>query len=270
VDIKHTQRPRSQLDMAELIRKDKMKAQYRLLLKIRKKLKVYNETLLQLAQLETLESPAKQDLTWLRNWLANKRIKSPHFLRRAELHTWCDMEGLGDLIVIHAPRDPFEQRVNNILISIREFFIGIFYRRRDKQDDVLQAPMDDETNDNSQSTLASNSSGKDHTAIEKKDEKKTNDDDKKSPMRIYRHVFPFTIAASMVAAFLAAIIPVVSILALYFIKNTLKRIFALMGFTVAFALAFKLLFSARTVEVFAATAAFVAVEVVFVGSPLKG
>jgi hypothetical protein len=60
---------------------------------------------------------------------------------------------------------------------------------------------------------------------------------------------------SFLAALLASMIPVLSILILYFIKNTLRRIYTLMGFTVLFALVLKLLTSAKTMDVFAVTAA---------------
>jgi hypothetical protein len=53
----------------------------------------------------------------------------------------------------------------------------------------------------------------------------------------------------------AASLPVVAVLILYFIKNTLKRIYVLIGLTVAFAISTKLLTSAKSIEIFAATAA---------------
>jgi len=62
-------------------------------------------------------------------------------------------------------------------------------------------------------------------------------------------------AASFIVALAGAILPVVSILALFFIKNTLKRIYTLMGLTVAFAIAVKALTSAKTTDIFAITAA---------------
>lgn len=62
-------------------------------------------------------------------------------------------------------------------------------------------------------------------------------------------------AASFLAALVGALFPVISILILFFIKKTLRRIFALMGLTIAFALAVKLLTGVKTADVFSITAA---------------
>jgi hypothetical protein len=58
-----------------------------------------------------------------------------------------------------------------------------------------------------------------------------------------------------VATIAAATLPVIAILILYFIKDTLRRIYVLIGLTVAFAVATKVLTSAKSIEIFAATAA---------------
>jgi len=60
---------------------------------------------------------------------------------------------------------------------------------------------------------------------------------------------------SLLAAMVASSIPVLSILGLYHIKKTERRIYALMGITIGFAVIFKALTSARTMDVFAVTAA---------------
>lgn len=63
----------------------------------------------------------------------------------------------------------------------------------------------------------------------------------------------------MVSSFLVAVVgalfPVISILILFFIKKTLKRIYVLMGLTIAFAFAVKVLTGMKTADVFALTAA---------------
>ena len=65
----------------------------------------------------------------------------------------------------------------------------------------------------------------------------------------------FSEISAFVATAMAAMLPVLSVLALYFIKSTLRRIYALIGFTVAFAAFTKLFTSANNLDVFAATAA---------------
>jgi hypothetical protein len=73
--------------------------------------------------------------------------------------------------------------------------------------------------------------------------------------RIYDKVRVLSMVTSALAAMVAAIIPVLSILGLFHIKKTERRIYALMGITIAFAIIFKAMTSAKTTDVFAVTAA---------------
>ncbi|CCD56991.1 hypothetical protein BofuT4_P142530.1 [Botrytis cinerea T4] len=73
-------------------------------------------------------------------------------------------------------------------------------------------------------------------------------------------------AAKVLTSVLASLFPGIVILALYLIDTTLKRIGAMLCFTTFFAFVLSYWTSAKTIEVFAATAGFVAVEVVFIGS----
>lgn len=63
------------------------------------------------------------------------------------------------------------------------------------------------------------------------------------------------VVPSFVAATLAAMLPSIAVLALFFIKNILYRIYVLMAITFVFALALKYLASAKSMDVFAITAA---------------
>ncbi|KAK5442569.1 hypothetical protein LTS15_010993 [Exophiala xenobiotica] len=65
---------------------------------------------------------------------------------------------------------------------------------------------------------------------------------------------------------LSALLPTVTILVLYFVHRMLVRIGLMIIFTVLFSLALSAFTEARKVDVFSATAAFAAVEVVFIGS----
>jgi len=215
---------------------------------------------LQLAQMETLESATKRNSTCLRDWLSNERRRSPRekngdpvFAWKSEELTWAEMDKLEDLIVIQAPRserDVFEQRVSRGMVSVYDFFKS--WRR----------PKDEDENDNEIASTDSSQPEESEKTTHKKKEKEA-----PSHLRIYHNTRFLAMITSFLAALVAAIIPVVSILVLYFLKKTLRRIYALMGLTIVFAIAFKALTSAKTTDVFAVTAAFVAVEVVFVGSP---
>jgi hypothetical protein len=67
---------------------------------------------------------------------------------------------------------------------------------------------------------------------------------------------------------IGAAMPIASIVALYFIETEGGRIGATAGFTILFALVLATCTNARRLEIAASTAAFAAVEVVFIGSDL--
>ncbi|KAF2661394.1 hypothetical protein K491DRAFT_710965 [Lophiostoma macrostomum CBS 122681] len=76
--------------------------------------------------------------------------------------------------------------------------------------------------------------------------------------------------ARILNTMLSALLPSLSVLALYLIHNPLVRLGAIVGFSAAFSLILTLFTKARPVEVFAATAAFASVQVVFVGGGTGG
>ena len=65
---------------------------------------------------------------------------------------------------------------------------------------------------------------------------------------------------------MSAIIPTVAILTLHFVHRMIHRIGLVIVFTTVFAITLALFTGAKKVEVFSATAAFAAVEVVYIGS----
>ncbi|KAI9375788.1 hypothetical protein BJX61DRAFT_539519 [Aspergillus egyptiacus] len=72
--------------------------------------------------------------------------------------------------------------------------------------------------------------------------------------------------SNTITAMLSSVFPTVAILILYLVDSMFARIGLIIGFTALFAFVLSMFTSTRRVEVFAATAAFAAVEVVFVGS----
>lgn len=83
--------------------------------------------------------------------------------------------------------------------------------------------------------------------------------------RIYDEKRIARVGDAIVATFSAAL-PTVAILVLYFVKSMLNRIGLVVVFTSVFAAALAIFTNAKRIEIFSATAAFAAVEVVFVGS----
>ncbi|KAI9685543.1 MAG: hypothetical protein M1822_004401 [Bathelium mastoideum] len=83
------------------------------------------------------------------------------------------------------------------------------------------------------------------------------------PMKLQR------VGDGIVAA-LSAILPTIAILVLYFVSKMIVRIGLIIVFTTVFAVSLALFTEAKKIEIFSATAAFAAVEVVFVGSTSVG
>lgn len=69
---------------------------------------------------------------------------------------------------------------------------------------------------------------------------------------------------------LSAVLPTLAILVLYFVKDMIQRIGLVILFTAVFAIAMAVFTGAKKIEIFSATAAFAAVEVVYIGSTASG
>jgi hypothetical protein len=74
-------------------------------------------------------------------------------------------------------------------------------------------------------------------------------------LHLYTKFYEVAMWPSLLAATLAAMVPVATILGLFHIKHVSTRIYALMAITCVLALGLKLLTSAKTTDVFAITAA---------------
>jgi uncharacterized Tic20 family protein len=72
--------------------------------------------------------------------------------------------------------------------------------------------------------------------------------------------------SSVAATVISSVFPVVGVIILFFVKNLLARIGIIAGLTAVFSLCLAVMTEARKVEIFAATAAFSAVLVVFLGA----
>jgi len=72
------------------------------------------------------------------------------------------------------------------------------------------------------------------------------------------------------ASFLAAVLILVPVVILHFVDSSSIRLLLIVIFSLAFTFCIAFLTDARTSEVFAAAAGFVAVQVVYVGSALNG
>lgn len=71
---------------------------------------------------------------------------------------------------------------------------------------------------------------------------------------------------NVLTAALSASLPTIAILVLYFVEDMIHRIGLIIVFTTVFYVVFAMFTGAKKAEVFAATAAFASVEVVYIGS----
>ena len=78
----------------------------------------------------------------------------------------------------------------------------------------------------------------------------------------------WTAAGDQISSFLAAVLILAPVIALHFVSTPNARLGFIVGFTIAFVLLTVFTTEAKRSEVFAATAAFVAVQVVYVGAAL--
>ena len=72
--------------------------------------------------------------------------------------------------------------------------------------------------------------------------------------------------ANLITMVISAILPVISVIILYFVHSMIARLGIVAAFTAVFVLTLAVVTDACGVEIFAATAGFAAVQVVFIGS----
>jgi hypothetical protein len=215
------------------------------------------------------------------------REQGNHFLPGPEHFTWNEVEGLDDFVVMKAPISQEDnlsstliRRIENVLSFFRttlpawtEYtFAWAKYKlsiNNPPKTDLPKQENDDKKAQDQVEERETPSPGPELTAEAVAERKELSEEIR----RLRRHIQiqgRFRIAgviSAFIIAVLAAMFPVLSMLGLYFIKGTLKKMFTLLGLTVVFAFMVKSLTAAKSSEIFAAAAAFVAVEVVFVASP---
>ncbi|KAJ9669077.1 hypothetical protein H2201_000903 [Coniosporium apollinis] len=188
--------------------------QWQLMLKIRERLKEYNEALIQQSQLITLPKPGKRDLLSLQCWLTQSD-RGAGALIGPDVQVWGDIRSPGthykDLIALKARQveDPFFR-----LVSSR--FLGW------------------------------------------------------KPSRIHPgfgyEEFTLMNITAIVTSLVAPLLPIASIAILCAVQSTSSRIAVIAALNFVFSFCLMAFARARRTEVFAATAAFAAVQVVFVGT----
>ncbi|GME61005.1 hypothetical protein GTA08_BOTSDO00801 [Neofusicoccum parvum] len=195
--------------------------QWRLILRIREKLKEYNEALLQQSNVNKLDKANKYDLEVLKDWLERPKGGN-NFLAGNQSRPWRKDEA-SDLVALSSRQhDAFTRCVSEKLVPW--LFTRGFRRSKTAVLGHEEAGLV-EWSDGSYST-----------------------------------------ASRVLSVASSSLIPGAAVITLYHIHDLFARIFAALGFSAVFSLALALLTAARPAEIFAATAAFASVQVVFIGS----
>ncbi|KAH6839217.1 hypothetical protein B0T12DRAFT_490380 [Alternaria alternata] len=203
------------------MRKASNSPQWDKILEIRKKLRQYNDCLLQQARVSKLDRADVFDSRSLRYWLQHEE-GGKGFLEGCERRAYDELED-PDLISLsnRSPNDKFARWLELSLVPR----LPVIFKK------ILVEPV---------------------VGLES--------------MYMWRTKFGILrrIARALVVV-LSAVLPFTAIVALYFIENLRHRIAMIAVFSGVFALVLTIFTTARPVEIFAATAAFTSVQVVFVG-----
>ncbi|KAK3320511.1 hypothetical protein B0T19DRAFT_477768 [Cercophora scortea] len=200
--------------------------QYELLLEIGKKLEQYNTALQNVLSLESTVKPTAENLKFLRMWLVGPA------------------DSFGNDFLRHAG---VEQSVWD----------------EPNEDDLItmQAPKPDES---SFSQLLNEKLIDIYHGVIVRFSKNTNKA-KDGKIRAYDTTKFARVGAGIVAA-LSALLPTTAILVLYYVNSMAQRIGLVVLFTSFFSIALAIFTKAKPIEMLSATAAFAAVEVVYIGS----
>ncbi|KAF7898809.1 hypothetical protein EAE99_012344 [Botrytis elliptica] len=201
---------------------DGSEEQWKLVLKIREKLREYNEAVFLWTQISKSSSPHPKHLAKFQEWMKRPSMGSVFLIGR-DRNIWADGK---DLVAIQekVPENIFFELWANTITPIYHDSVGRFYRKPDI-----------ETTD-----YASNIVDYSDTVI-------------------FRIV-------SFFGVIMASILPVMTIVVLYLVASMVKRL-ALVGiFTTIFSVCLWFMTDGRLVEVFSATSAFAAVQVVFIST----
>ncbi|KAI6910507.1 hypothetical protein KC318_g2947 [Hortaea werneckii] len=229
--------------------KSETSLQYEMLLEVRKKLQEYNSAAIQASQMNKLPSPEKADVQFLRDWLTGTG-DGDNFLREREKYTWDLPKNSSaderkyldkDLFTIRSgieEQDIFSRLLSSSLLDAWSYLRWAFDFASDR------------------STLLGQQKRRFSKSI-----------DPDSGLLHYSEAGILRVNNVFISV-IGAALPIVAIVVLWVIKTEHGRIAAMAGFTVLFALVLATCTNARRLETAASTAAFAAVEVVFIGSDL--
>jgi len=208
-------------------------AQWAVIQDIREKLKEYNEFLLQYKEICALQNPSKHDLNCLREWLIRPEC-GDNFLEGIER----------EILHSHDRLDVDQERASDLVTLSREAVERDFFSRW-VTDELL---------------------GKFHRLVGHRIKRPF---DVEAGMYHY-HKSNLRAISHLVGVVLASVIPAASIFTLYFVHNMIDRLGVLLAYSALFSICLALFTTARRVEIFAATAAYVTFLSVLLTSGMIG
>ncbi|KAK5075671.1 hypothetical protein LTR70_010019 [Exophiala xenobiotica] len=211
-------------EMCEAVEEGQPILQVRKMQQIQDKLKTYHETILRISQVQQLSSPSKQN--------------------RSRLWTWLSSPDGGDNFLTGIEADPWDADCPQASSISRDL-------------SVLKAGPD-----RLDSWLADSFIPKWHLSVGHRFRANVAED--LGLGRLWEYdMKALHLSGNVICVLLSSLAPIVSIQTLYWIPNTLGRLIAITGFVLIFAALMMFVSECRRFEVFAATAAFAAVQVVF-------
>ncbi|KAF5640452.1 hypothetical protein F52700_3602 [Fusarium sp. NRRL 52700] len=203
--------------------------QYELMLDIGKKLEEYNSAVAAASAVACLPSPEKRSLAFLRLWL-DSQCSVEHFPLGTESTTW-NFEDINEYFKLDKTSS---DRISSL---VRGALLDAYHTCAEQIRKLKKRPRENDV-----------SAQGSEPRIQKYDDEK------------------LRAVSDGITAALASLLPTVMILILYFVKRMLVRIGLVIVFTTLFSIIMSFYPGAKKGEVFAAVAAFAAVEVVFIGS----
>ncbi|TAQ89112.1 hypothetical protein B7494_g2578 [Chlorociboria aeruginascens] len=257
---------------------------------IHHKLIVKDEAIAQHRMISSISKPHKSDLKFLQQWLERPGMGDCEFTGAdRDIYESHHASGLGSLALKSGDIDPLTKSLLYMLPRLYHYIVvtplyNVFGRWVKKPDvssvcsptvpsnnssisqdeDDSPAPEDDRI-PNSALSSSSTAVGAATTDYIPSISSEPLSFDTEGNIFLYRDSY-FHYTANILGTLISSLIPIAAIVVLYFVSNMVKRLAIVCTFTAIFSIALSLVTMAKRVEIFAATAAFASVQVVFIGS----
>jgi len=244
---------------------------------IRSKLKEYYEAIAQHRMITALPAPNSYDLKFLQQWLERPQLGNCAFVGADcdvyEAHKAAGLVSLAShgrevdamtRLLVHKLPSLYHRAVVNPLHRFCGWWIKKPAAHRDLPQSECRSPNKEGSKDGKEKTCtATGSTTKGDSAACRPGESESLD--LESNVFFYRDTHIYRVA-TILGTLLSSLIPIAAIIVLSLVENMRARLGIVSVFTAVFSVSLSLVTEGKRVEIFAATAAFASVQVVFVGS----